>query len=296
MSFKNDYILSLAGLSLSNHSESEQRAVFAEVLGKGVHGLCFSPYIEDQKPGSFITEEQIRRRLEIVRPYTKWIRTFSCSEGNEMIPRIAKEYGLKTIVGAWIGDNVVYNEEEIARLLQLARDGYADMVAVGNEVLYRDDLTEDELINYIVRVKKELPGMKVGYVDAYYEFFNRPALTEACDVIFANCFPLWEGCPIDYSLLYVKDMYHRAVKAAKGKKVIISETGWPNRGSSIGDAEPSLANAIRYFVNIQNWAQEDDVDVFYFSAFDELWKMYDEGDLGAYWGLWDMNGRLKYSK
>jgi len=195
-----------------------------------------------------------------------------------------------------LGDNVVYNEEEIARLLQLARDGYADMVAVGNEVLYRDDLTEDELINYIVRVKKELPGIMVGYVDAYYEFCNRPALTEACDVIFANCFPLWEGCPIDYSLLYVKDMYHRAVKAAKGKKVIISETGWPNRGSSIGDAEPSLANAIRYFVNIQNWAQEDDVDVFYFSAFDELWKMYDEGDLGAYWGLWDMNGRLKYSK
>ena len=296
MSFRNDNLLSLTGLDIKNKSEANLRSIFTDLLNKGLHGVCFSPYLENQKPGSFITEEQIRQKIELIKPYTKWIRTFSCTEGNEMIPRIAKEYGLKTMVGAWLGDNLAINEEEIANVIQIAKDGYADLVAVGNEVLYREDLSEEDLLTYIMRVKRELPGIPIGYVDAYYEFCNRPAIANTCDIIFANCYPFWEGCNIDYSLLYIKDMYQRALKAGNGKKVIITETGWPNRGTSIVDAEPSFNNAISYFINIQNWCKEENIEMFYFSAFDELWKTGDEGDVGAYWGLWDKNGKLKYSK
>ena len=105
MSFRNDYILSLAGQDVTNKSETDLRTIFTEELTKGMHGICFSPYLEGQEPGNLITEEQIRSRIEIIRPYTQWIRTFSCTDGNEMIPRIAKEYGLKTMVGAWLGEN-----------------------------------------------------------------------------------------------------------------------------------------------------------------------------------------------
>jgi exo-beta-1,3-glucanase (GH17 family) len=294
MSFRNDYILSLAGQDVTNKSEADLRAIFTKVLSKDMHGICFSPYLEGQEPGNLITEEQIRTKIEIIRPYTKWIRTFSCTDGNEMIPRIAKEYGLKTMVGAWLGENDAINEEEINNVIKIAKDGYADLVAVGNEVLYREDLTEEELLKFILQVKNELPGIPVGYVDAYYEFCNRPAITEACDIIFANCYPFWEGCHIDYSLLYMKDMYHRALKAGNGKKVIITETGWPNLGATFGDAEPSFRNAIRYFINAQTWSKEDNIEMFYFSSFDETWKMGGEGDVGAYWGLWDKSGNFKY--
>jgi exo-beta-1,3-glucanase (GH17 family) len=296
MSFRSDFILSLAGLDTTNKSEADLRTIFTELLNKGLHGICFSPYLEDQKPGSLITEAQIRRKMEIIRPYTKWIRTFSCTEGNEMIPRIAKEYGLKTMVGAWLGENQAINEEEIANVIRIAKNGYADLVAVGNEVLYREDLTEEELLKFIKQVKSELPGIPVGYVDAYYEFCNRPAITDACDIIFANCYPFWEGCHIDYSLLYMKDMYQRALKAGNGKKVIITETGWPNRGTAFEDSAPSFNNAIRYFINAQNWSTEENIDMFYFSSFDEMWKIGGEGDVGAYWGLWDKDGKLKYQK
>lgn len=295
MSFKSENILSLIGDDFSNKSVSDLRSIFTKMLNSGTHGICFSPYLEGQEPGSVITEEQIRKRLEIIRPYTNWIRVFSCTEGNEMIPRIAKEYGLKTLVGAWISDDLEINELEIANLIQITKDGFVDLVAVGNEVLYREELTEEQLLKYIYRVKKELPGFQVGYVDAYYEFCNRPALTEACDVLFANCYPFWEGCHIDYSLLYMKDMYRRAQAAGNGKKVIISETGWPNQGSSFEQSEPSFTNAIQYFMNTQKWCKEDNIEVFYFSGFDEAWKVGGEGDVGAYWGLWDKDGNLKYS-
>jgi len=78
-----------------------------------------------------------------------------------MIPRIAKEYGLKTLVGAWLGENEDTNEEEIENVIQIAKNGYADLVAVGNEVLYREDLTEEELLKYIRKVKKALPEIQV---------------------------------------------------------------------------------------------------------------------------------------
>jgi glucan 1,3-beta-glucosidase len=295
MSFKSENILSLTGRDFAGKTEVDLKSIFKDVLNKGMHGLCFSPYLDNQGPGSIITEEQIRAKIEIILPYTQWIRIFSCTEGNELIPKIAKSYGLKTLVGAWLGEDLDKNEEEVTNLIQIAKDGYADLVAVGNEVLYREDLTEEELLKYIKQVKDELPGIPVGYVDAYYEFCNRPTLTEACDVIFANCYPFWEGCHIDYSLPYMKDMYHRALAAGKGKKVIISETGWPNLGTSFEASEPNYKNAVRYFTNAQNWSKEENIDIFYFSSFDEAWKVGAEGDVGAYWGIWDKDGNLKYS-
>ncbi len=287
-------ILSLTGVNAIEKTKDELISLFHKALKGGMHGLCFSPYIEGQEPGMQLPEEQIRRRIEILKPHTKWIRSFSCTEGNEMIPRIAKEYGLKTLVGAWLGTNESINEQEITNLIQIAKDGYADIVSVGNEVMYRGDLSEAELLLNIYRVKNEIPEIPVGYVDAYYEFEDRPRITEACDIILANCYPFWEGCSIEYSLLYMKDMYRRALKVANGKKVVITETGWPNIGEKFYGAEPSEKNALIYFFNTQQWSQEENIDIFYFSSFDESWKINSEGDVGAYWGLWNMNEKLKY--
>jgi len=89
-------------------------------------------------------------------------------------------------------------------------------------------------------------------------------------------------------------MYRRTTRVAGGKPVIISETGWPNRGESFHGAVPSERNAISYFVNAQHWSAEDDIPMFYFSSFDESWKVGAEGDVGAYWGLWDKDEKLKY--
>ena len=289
-----DKILSLTGVNDLHKTQDELILLFHKFMKFGMHGLCFSPYHQGQKPGSQITEEQIRKRIEIIKPYTKWVRSFSCTDGNEMIPRIAHEYGLKTLVGAWLGKNDIINEKEIANAIKIAKDGYADIISVGNEVMYRGDLTEAELLLYIYRVKKKIPGTQVGYVDAYYEFENRPNIAKACDVVLANCYPFWEGCSIEYSLLYMKDMYRRATKAANGKKVIITETGWPNLGEKYYGAEPSVKNALIYFLNTQQWSIEESIDIFYFSSFDESWKVTDEGEVGAYWGLWDINEKPKY--
>ena len=294
MSYRKEKQKSLLGLDVNQLEKKELQNLSQSVLNAGMHGLCFSPYEEGQEPGDLISEAQIRRKLEVISPYTQWIRTFSCTEGNEQIPKIAKEYGLKTLVGAWLGDDSEVNEQEIEGLITLSKAGFVDVAAVGNEVMYRGDLEEDELITFINRVKNEIPNIPVGYVDAYYEFSDRPKITEVCDVILANCYPYWEGCSLEYSLVYMKQMYQQALNAGKGKKVIITETGWPSKGTSLEGAHPSYDNALRYFINAQKWSKDDAIEMFYFSSFDESWKVGSEGDVGAYWGLWDKDENLKF--
>jgi glucan 1,3-beta-glucosidase len=287
-------MLALAGENFNDKSSKELRELFRKVLDAGMHGLCFSPYEEGQNPGDQLSEEQIYRRMKIIQPYTKWIRSFSCTDGNEMIPKIAKELGLKTLVGAWLGNDPDINKREVENLIKVSNEGYVDIAAVGNEVMYRKDLTEEELLEFIYKVKEAIPGTPVGYVDAYYEFGARPRITEACDVLLANCYPYWEGCDINYALMYMKNMYDIATNAGNGKKVIISETGWPSQGTNLYGAYPSADNFIKYFINSQRWSAEDDIEMFYFSSFDEAWKVGAEGDVGAYWGLWEKDENLKF--
>ena len=101
-------INTITGLDLSSITETEIRTKYAEILNKGVHGLCFSPYAEGQETGDILSADQIRKRLDIIAPHTKWIRSFSCTEGNELIPGIARQKGLKTLVGAWISNEFPY--------------------------------------------------------------------------------------------------------------------------------------------------------------------------------------------
>ena len=281
-------------IDFTSKTDAEIKALFSTHLNKGLHGLCFSPYLEGQNIGDQLSKSQISQRMDVIAPYTQWVRSFSCTEGNELTPKIAHDKDLKTMVGAWISGDKDQNEKEINALINLAKSGLVDIAVVGNETLMREELTENELLEYIHRVKQAIPGVPVTYVDAYYQFIERPQLIDACDVILVNCYPFWEGCSIEQSATYLKQMYAVTQKAANGKQVIISETGWPNQGESTKDAQPSEINAMKYFINTTNWAQQNEVPLFYFSSFDESWKVHHEGDVGARWGLWDTNEDLKF--
>jgi glycoside/pentoside/hexuronide:cation symporter, GPH family len=284
---------------LAGKSSAEVRALFAEQFDRGMYGLCFSAYTQGQRAGDRLSEEQVRRRIALIAPHTRWVRSFASTEGHELIPRLAREMGLKTMVGAWISQDRARNEREIESLIELAQRGLVGVAVVGNEVLLRGDLSEQELLAYVGRVKAAMPeGVPVGCVDAYFQFLERPALVAACDVLLPNCYPFWEGAPIELAAQYVRRM-HGLVKAAGGDKpVLITETGWPGsehaQGQAVAAAVPSADNAMRFFVDVQQWGRSEGVKMFYFSSFDEPWKLAQEGEVGTQWGLWDKDERRKY--
>ncbi|HRF17376.1 MAG TPA: glycosyl hydrolase family 17 protein, partial [Chitinophagaceae bacterium] len=99
-------------------------------------------------------------------------------------------------------------------------------------------------------------------------------LVNACDKLLINCYPFWEGANIEHAGIYLQEMYNKVKAIANGKEVIITETGWPSNGQVVGEAVPSKENLMLYYMEVQLWAVQANVKLFYFSSFDEAWKIH----------------------
>ena len=137
--------------------------------------------------------------------------------------------------------------------------------------------------------------MPVGYVDAYFEFVDHPRVTAACDVMLANCYPFWEGCPAEHALLYMKEMYRRVAErrrwqAGHHQRDRLAEPRHTRRRARCRRSKTRSSTSSTPI----SGPQQDGIEIFYFSSFDETWKVDAEGDVGAYWGLWDKDGKPKY--
>jgi exo-beta-1,3-glucanase (GH17 family) len=260
------------------------------------YGIDVSLYGPGQDPnkGSVLTTDQITQRLGIIAPYFMWVRTFGATSGNELIGGIAHKFGLKVCMGAWISADASANANEMSNLIAQAQNGNVDCAIVGSEALLRNDVTAAQLIAYIQQFRAAVPSVPVATADIYSVLLNNPDVAAACDTLYVNYYPYWEGTAEGTAVasLNAEDLLVR--RTYPTKEVVVSETGWPSSGNAVGNAVPSLTNAASYFLNLESWAQAGNRKTFYFEAFDEAWKAAYEGPQGAFWGIWDQNGVMKY--
>ncbi|MDR1727434.1 MAG: hypothetical protein LBT74_05845 [Acidobacteriota bacterium] len=263
--------------------------------------ICFSPYTNGLSPedDSEVPVEEMRRQLDLLRPYVDTIRMFGVSGTLEKAYRMAKEeYGLRVIAGAWFDKS--YGEEkihaELDKLIDLANKGYVDVAVVGSETLHRGDFSASELAGYIGRVRRGIKdgGIPVGTSDTVESWLGNPSLVQASDVVLVTIYPFFSNVPAARGLSHVKSAYAQVEKAAAGRPVIVSESGWPTEGGAEGLAVPGMANAKRLFEDTYSWSRANDVEVVMFSAMDEAWKVEGaSGDVGRHWGHFTADGRLK---
>ena len=260
-----------------------------------VVGLNFGPYTETgQSPdlGTVISAEQLARQIDLIAPYTEWIRTYGCAGLEQVIP-LAHSHGVKVAFSAWLGKDEAANDQEISCLVKAAVRYEPDLLIVGSETLYRGDLTAAQLIDYLDTVKKILPEFTVATADTAESWLKKPALLQASDIVLANLYPYWAGKDAARSIAWLDSAYTQIQRAAGEKEVWLSEIGWPDSGNTIQEAVPSPANAAAFFLNFVSWAQAKNVNYFYFEAFDEPWKWTDAAPQEAHWGIWTSDGQMK---
>jgi cellulose synthase/poly-beta-1,6-N-acetylglucosamine synthase-like glycosyltransferase/exo-beta-1,3-glucanase (GH17 family) len=97
------------------------------------------------EPGHTVSDvaadsEKIRTDLKKLSTITKAIRLYSSTEGNQLVPGIAAELGMKVTVGAWIDKDGNRNNREIEAAINLARrNSNVIGIVVGNETIYRGE-------------------------------------------------------------------------------------------------------------------------------------------------------------
>ena len=256
-------------------------------------GLAYSPYRDCQSPDvdEQPSRDEIVQDLEIISKMANGIRTYSSAGINAEIPALARKAGLRVSAGAWLSNNTDSNEHEIEGLIKLAQTVDLESVIVGNEVLLRNDMSEDELLAYIQRVKSAV-NVPVTSAEIGGILLQHPRVMAAVDYQMVHLYPFWEGRPIENAARIVANDYHEIQAKSGGKRVVIGETGWPSGGPANGAAVPSPENQSRFAKEFLTLAMAEDIEFYYFDTFDEMWKS--EGGVGPYWGLLYADRTFKY--
>jgi exo-beta-1,3-glucanase (GH17 family)/cellulose synthase/poly-beta-1,6-N-acetylglucosamine synthase-like glycosyltransferase len=267
-----------------------------------VRGVTYYPsHTYDSEQLKHVPPERIDADMEQLSHFTSHIRTYTVNYGLDKVPEIARRYGLTVSVGIWIGADLDKNEIEIEKALAaiLANRRVVDRVIVGNEALMRGDVTDDQLIGYIKRVRHALPArIKVTTAETWSTWLMHDTVGQYCDVIFVHLLPYWEGADIRGSMGFLQGAFNHVADEFPDKPIVIGEVGWPSQGWTRGSAEASLANEAYFVRNFVQLALDKGYDYYIIEAYDQPWKAAIEGKgggVGAYWGLFNVEGRPKFN-
>ena len=258
--------------------------------------ISYAPFVASQHPdfGDRPTVEQIRADLKAIAPYTRAIRTYSATGGAELIPPIAAEFGLKVTVGAWIDKDKARNEREIRSALDLARhNSNVNAIVVGNETTLRAEMSVDDLIKLIQRVKRSSP-VPVTTGEIWTVWIDHPELASAVDFIAAHILPYWEGFDASHAVDHSIEFYDKLRRVHPGKRIVIAEFGWPSAGYNFHDANPGRIEQAMVIRDFVTRAEAYGIDYNIVEAIDQPWKTF-EGGVGPYWGLFDASRQPKFS-
>jgi exo-beta-1,3-glucanase (GH17 family) len=265
---------------------------------KVIRGYAYSPYRDCQSPSNELspTPDEVNEDLTHLFQASNAIRTYSSLGINPEIAAQARQLGFTIGLGVSLSEDQKKNEQEIQAAKKLAKAGLADFIIVGNEVILRQELTPAQVARYLSRVKKET-GLPVAYAEVTSgfvdftpggEIFPKKSMApilKAVDIVLVHIYPYWDGVSIDQGAAYVLSVYEKFKQLYPDKRVIIGETGWPSRGNPNGNAVPSAENQRRFFLEFTSLANQNGVEYFYFSPYEEPWKAPEAGQIGISWGI-----------
>lgn len=263
---------------------------------KTTMGLAYEPMRKntsvDEHPPS---AAEIDSDLALFENKVYSIRTYSVARGLDQIPALAGKHHLNVALGAWISADLDQNRQEMNLLQQTLRHNTQNIVRIliGNEVLSRKEVSEQQLIEYIREVK-QYERRPVSTSETWFNWMSHPKLAAEVDYIAVNLTPYWSGVSADHAADLVFDQYAQLQKAYPNKPVVMTEVGWPSDGQPFGKAIPSRANQALFLREIIRRAEKQQINYYIFEAIDQPWRIALEGSAGAYWGIFDSDRQAKY--
>jgi exo-beta-1,3-glucanase (GH17 family) len=262
--------------------------------------VSFAPFRRGQSPitGDYPPATQIDEDLKSLVGVTRGIRTYTSREGLEVVPELARKYGIEVTHSAWLGKKPDINAEEVDALIAAA-NAHPDTikrVIVGNEVLLRQDLPVDQLIQHIRKVKSSVQ-QPVSYADVWAFYLRYPQVADEVDFITIHILPYWEDEPVgvDGAAQHIVKIYKLIQQRFPGKPILIGEAGWPTRGRNRGPAAVNMENAALFVRTLAQVSKENGFDYNVVEAFDQPWKAKLEGTVGGFWGVVDTHRDVKFT-
>jgi exo-beta-1,3-glucanase (GH17 family) len=268
------------------------------------NAVCYSGYRVGQSPqtGIYPTQAQILEDMRILEKHWTLIRTYGSDQHSQDVLEVIRreKINIKVLLGAWLDGEPGYeaaNAKQIETCIRLANEykGIVVAVNVGNEILVswsNHKLPEEKVIQYIKKVKESVQVPVTVADDFTYWRESGAKLADVVDFVAMHTYPMWGRQDIDTAMKVTLEHYESVKKALPGKTIVITEAGWASY--TVGELHAPRAGdetkQKRYFREITEWAQQNNVNVFFFEAFDEPWK--GSGTEG-HWGLFSVDRKAK---
>ncbi|MFJ4064836.1 glycosyltransferase [Pseudomonas sp. NPDC089996] len=273
------------------------RPVSAPAWPEQISGFSYSPFRLGESPqkGQYPSDDEMRQDLEQMSKLTDNIRIYTVEGTQAEIPRLAEELGLRVTLGIWISKDLERNEREIEKAIELANHSRSVVrVVVGNEALFREEVTPEELIKYIDRVRAAVK-VPVTTSEQWHIWKEHPEIARHVDLIAAHILPYWEFVPMKDSVEFVLDRARELRHQFPRKPLLLSEVGWPSNGRMRGGADATQADQAIYLRTLVNTLNRRGYNYFVIEAYDQPWKANDEGSVGAYWGVYNAERQQKFN-
>jgi exo-beta-1,3-glucanase (GH17 family)/cellulose synthase/poly-beta-1,6-N-acetylglucosamine synthase-like glycosyltransferase len=262
-----------------------------------VQGFSYAPMRADDNPfeGELPTDLEIESDLKKLSSMAHAVRTYAMDPLHKNVPKLAKKYGLNVTLGAWIDSRRDNNELEIDELVQAAEaNKNVVRLVVGNEAILRGNVTIEEMISYLDRVRSQTKK-PVSTAEPWHVWLKHPELADHVDYLGVHMLPYWEGVHVDVAIDYIANRMDELKSRFPEKPIVIAEVGWPSEGRTREASVASLSNEATFLRRFLKRAKDEGYIYYIMEAFDQPWKKNTEGAVGAYWGVYDVYREPKFA-
>jgi len=257
----------------------------------GGYGIAYSPYNSDN---SCKTQDQVNKDFETIGKGYSRVRLYGtdCNQTATVLSA-ASNYGMKLFAGIFDINSL---QDEVDLITGAAKGdwGMFDTISVGNELVNSASATAEAVVAAIGTVKALLKTAgwsgNVVTVDTLVASRANPSICDASSFCAVNSHPFFDGGVVakdsgDFLTTQISTL--RDVLANKNQQIVITETGWPSKGSQNNLAIPGSQNQADAISSIKNAFTSDPESVILFTAYNDYWKTNTADTYNAeqYWGF-----------
>lgn len=273
---------SAASSSSSAAASSSSSSSSTSAGSSGAYGITYSPY---SSSGGCKSASEVASDLEKLTGFDV-IRIYGVDCDQVANVYAAKSSSQKLFLG-------IYDVSDISGGLESIKSGInsdwdcVDTISIGNELVNSGEASVSEVKSYVDQAKSTLSGY--GYtgpvvsVDTFIAVLDNPGLCDVSDYIAINAHAFFDStCTASNAGEWALSTLQSVSSACSGKKVVITESGWPSQGSSNGDAVPGSSQQESAISALKSSVGND---VILFTAYNDLWKSPGEYGVEQYWGI-----------
>ena len=280
--------------------------------------ICYSGFRDGQSPDAGVYPSKAEIAADLALLHQEWdaLRLYACDLHTQRVLEVIHEQGFKfkVMLGAYIAaeqsnpncpwnadypeavleQNLRRNGEEIERAVLWANQypHIVDVISAGNEatVDWTDHLVSTEsVIKYVCHLKAHT-SQPITFCENYVPWLGKlDALVPHVDLIAIHTYPVWEYKTVEEALAFTQENYNVVRQRHPDKQIIITEAGWATASNGSGMPAENGGEYFqrRYVQELLKWAEDEQILVYLFEAFDENWKGSDHPlEPEKHWGIY----------